>query len=576
MKILVAYRPDYLKALVRNGMIDGLTGFRVTMNCRVPEEVKFNQIAAKGGELYELVLRQGNPFYVDRLQGGSFYKKYDYDLELLRHYREILGENFLGLQMHELGCVRRLDWKRIQRAVGHPQPWTPEEIIEEVRKISSDKENIHLSCGTAYEYAADRMPQSYHEQIDDFKRHIAKRMEETDGFAFPCEAGRITYHLMAKHGVRTYFSEQGGQTPNLRVQTAIARGMAHAAGGKWCVFYENYLTLNGRLGRCNFLEDAPGDWYGRYFGPRGNPNATYPSIGGEYGGGSSRSVQKRIGFYALTSGADFYTDEFAVSSNFRRMSTAELSPFGRINKEMMTYFSGAGDVKPVVMAAVVLPRELEYFDTMLTSEAMLCDFECPELYETAKRVCDILAPVFGADREGVGNEEHIMRNSAFHDSVDILYEDAPAAVLNRYPLLVDATPGGRFSGSYQGSARVLSGEISEIHRTLQKELDRELGYEIEGNAIVQPFVKNGMACIAVYNGDGILRSVERGDERLPEGKHSVVLRFARPFDLKIEKQSADDVSVEVKEQAAEVTLPAGEFVLLSTGWPEEIWKRFRV
>ena len=62
MKILVAYRPDYVKALIRNGMISDLTGFRVTMNCRVPEEMKFNRIAERDGELYELVRRQGNPF----------------------------------------------------------------------------------------------------------------------------------------------------------------------------------------------------------------------------------------------------------------------------------------------------------------------------------------------------------------------------------------------------------------------------------------------------------------------------------------------------------------------------------
>ena len=77
-----------------------------------------------------------------------------------------------------------------------------------------------------------------------------------------------------------------------------------------------------------------------------------------------------------------------------------------------------------------------------------------------------------------------------------------------------------------------------------------------------------MACLALYNGDGVMRTWKEGDQRLPEGAHTVALTFARDIQLEADYLSAPDIRIECDGNAWRFTLPAGECCLLRSNWDD--------
>ena len=565
MKIIHPWRDSYIKALEKRGIFNRNSGIRVAHTYKIPEGQKFNAVAAKGGTLCELLTHERMPLYVDRIHGGTYYHRYEFDHELMHFYRELLGDEFLGLSIHELGNVRQLDWARIRNNVGHPQPWTEEEVIESVRRVSKDKKFIHLSCGSAAEYVSTQQPHDYESLVRDFEQLILLRKKEQDGFCFPCEGGPVTTKLHLENGAKVVFSEQGAQTKNLRVQTAYARGMSRAYGVKWGVFYEPW---GGEP--CTapyFVEDELCEWHSS----KSNTNALYKAFSDGFGGGSSRSLQRRIGLYALTSGADYYAEEWELGNVFTRIDTAELSPYGEIHREVARLSASAGEIHDVTKVAFVLPREMAFFDTGLIPSDMGGRFATQPVLPWIQEVADTLSPFFSySGTTSCGNEAHVMKNSDLPDCFDILHEDAPRAVLDSYAFLVDVTLENRLH-SYDGPAKVLHGTPVDIYTALQKGLKAELGFSMSGELIVQPYTEDNIACIGLYNGDGIQRTWQDGDKRMSEGTHTVTLAFEDNVSLSTEYLSASDIQIEQDGKMWRFTLPAGECCLLKTNRPAQMW-----
>lgn len=570
MKIIHPYRDSFAKALLKHNMINQNSGFKLNHCYKTPEDKKFNTVAAIGTELHDWVCREKMPMYVDRLHGGTYYHRYPFSTELMRHYREKIGDEFLGLSIHEMGNVRRLDWNRIQTTTGHHAPWTKEEIEECIRKVSEDKVFIHLSCGNAEEYRDAKEPRSYRELLKDFEHLVKLRKQHFDGFCFPCEGGPVTTKIHLENGAKMIFTEQGAQTRNLRGQTAYARGMAKAYGAKWGVFYEPWG--NDGTSSCSapyLVQDELNEWFSIK-----SSDAKWPVHDHGFGGGSSRSLQRRCGFYALTSGADYYSEEWEMGNTFSYVGTAELSTYGEILKELVHYSGKTDSIRSVVKVAFVLPKEMLYFDTGLTPSGVLGhypDYQDPQMLPQAEKVVDLISPFVGnTPFEGCGTEYHVMKHLDMPDSFDILHEDAPQSVLDTYDILVDTTLENRLS-SYKGKAQVLSGTAEEVHDAIKAALEKALGFSMEGALIVQPYVQNGKCCLAFYNGDGIRRTWQKGDERLPEGAHTVSLTFDGPIELTPDYQSNPDIRIEKEGNTYRFTLPAGDCCLIHTNWDAEKW-----
>jgi len=170
------YTKDLWKGYEKNGFLDGNYGIRFMQNVNIPEELKFNQAAKKGGELYEYIKKNNCSFYIDRLQGGDFIQDYEYDQDLINMYKDMLGEKFKGFQMHEWFSNYRgdLNWKLGDLSA---EDWTAENI----QKIIFEKfpyKTLFLEAMTLEEMTAAGKPLTWKQYYDNMTA-IYKREPQT-------------------------------------------------------------------------------------------------------------------------------------------------------------------------------------------------------------------------------------------------------------------------------------------------------------------------------------------------------------------------------------------------------------
>ena len=123
---LHGYHPLLWQPQVDAGLVNDGDGIRFCQSKLIADDLKFNRLAAKGGELYQILSERKCPFYIDRLQGGCYIDDYVYDQGLLAEYRTLLGENFWGFQMHEWLSNYRSDLQKLDKL--DTDRWTQAEI----------------------------------------------------------------------------------------------------------------------------------------------------------------------------------------------------------------------------------------------------------------------------------------------------------------------------------------------------------------------------------------------------------------------------------------------------------------
>ena len=133
MKFFHVYNDKYFKGLVKKGFINKNSGFKIQHDFPMENSMKFNVFAAKGTNIYNLIKENKFPFYIDRLTGGTTYHYYKFDTNLLQEYRDMLGDWFLGIQLHESEGGYLGDLFHMQQKLGDV-PWVLEEIIAEYMK----------------------------------------------------------------------------------------------------------------------------------------------------------------------------------------------------------------------------------------------------------------------------------------------------------------------------------------------------------------------------------------------------------------------------------------------------------
>lgn len=361
LKFIHGYDARYWPGLEKNGLLNKNSGIKIHQHFATPENEKFNVIAAEGGKLYELVRENAYPFYIDRFLGGTFYSKYDYDLSLLRKYKDMLGKWFLGIQMHEWGFILNLDWKMIRRLLAHtPPPWTEQQIYEAVKAESSCPWCIALGCGSAYEFSQKKHPETWQKHLEAMREFFKLRQDEVDGLLLPCDSYELATAMEYKLGARTVMPEVGAQISLMRLQVAVARGMSKAYKRIWGTYYEPW---GGQpFGACRFFEEPFNEWR--------LDNSIFPydfSLNGA-NGGSSRALQRRIYYYSLMSGAHFLSEEWGISNTFYNWHDYVLTPYGEIKKEFIGFAEKYPAIEPFVPFAIVLPREFENIDLQYINE----------------------------------------------------------------------------------------------------------------------------------------------------------------------------------------------------------------
>ena len=541
-QFLHGYLPHVWEAQVKAGLVGENDGIRFCQNIMLKDELKFNNLAAKGSELYNILKERKCPFYIDRLQGGTYIDEYEYDEELLNEYKELLGENFWGFQMHEWLNNYRFD--AVEKLKDLPaEDWTEEKI----KKFIFDNfpyPYLFLEAATAKELAEGGKPENFAKFYDNITAIYKKRLEKYE--LIPCDATLLGFGFEVSQGVKRFMPEVGAQCPDSRLQICYARGMSRAEGRSFGVYYEPWG--GSPFSACCYHREGKNEW-----GIGESEDFPFETSGEN--GGSSRSLQKRVFLYGFLSGAEFMSEEWGLCNVFYDWENFELSPYGQAKKEFLEFtrrYTDIGDkLTPI---AVVLPKELMILDNYFCNDEnyknrnnLYCGFDVnsPELSKVKSSVYE----VFTSSYDMLGTETTSLKNSDIPDAVDLLNEDE--AVLQRYDWLIDLTCDEDFAHKHNNIC-----EIKDIKPKL-KEL---LPCYVEGNAhwLVNECTGGGYY-LTVFNHSGIKRTVAEGEVQLPEAETTVTLSFK---DGRIPELCEGEGRLITENGVYKLTIPAGEFAFI--------------
>lgn len=539
---LHGYLPGVWEAQVKAGIVGENDGIRFCQNIMLKDELKFNNLAAKGSELYNILKERKCPFYIDRLQGGVYIDEYEYDEELLNEYKELLGDNFWGFQMHEWLNNYRSDAVHKLGDLAE-EDWT-EENIEKLIFKKFPYPYIFLEVANAKELAEGGKPVNFAKFYENITNIFKKRLEKYE--LIPCDATFLGFNFEVSQGVKRFMPEVGAQAPDSRMQICYARGMSRADGRSFGVYYEPWG--GSPFSACCYHKEGKNEW-------GIGESADFPFETSGENGGSSRSLQKRVFLYGFLSGAEFMSEEWGVCNVFYDWETYELSPYGKVKKEFLDFtrkYTDIGDkVTPI---GVVLPKDLMAFDNYFANDKNYYNAEkvyfgypvdSPELVKVKTGVREL----FMASSNMLGTEKHFLKNSDVPDAADLF--NAGAADYENYEWLVDLTCDSEFAKQHNNICAV--NEVKEKLRSL-------LPCFVNGSChwLVNKCTSGGYY-LSIFNHSGIERTVANGEVQLPEAETTVTIEF------KDGRMPAllEGNSILINENGVyKVTIPAGEWAFI--------------
>ncbi len=511
---LHCYMPQTWDAQIRAGIVRPGDGIRFSQSIDIDDELKFNNLAEIGGDLYKYVSENKCPFYIDRLQGGCFLEEYPYDMELVNVYRSMLGENFWGFQMHEWGSNLKSDFSKI---VSNNCPeWTASAITETIRR-AFPFEHTFLEAMNADEFEAlGGVPETYEDYLAVMKDLLGKRQKYTDGDLLPCDSYYQAQKLETEIGVKRLMPEIGAQTPNTRIQLAYTRGMARASGIPFGTYYEPWG--GNPFSACCYHRDGKNEW---------NISAeSFPFKTSGGNGGSSRSMQWRMHLYSYMAGASFMAEEWGMCNTFYDWDSFELTPYGQVKKDFLDFTDRNPDIgKPVIPAALVLSKDMPVLDMALSPTSYLDYPVDGKFAEILAETVTAIKRIFVESAPMLGSETTSLLNCLTPDAVDIIHEDSPS--VGEYPILIDCTGNPEFAEQHKNAVRPV-----EDVRVLLNEM---LPIKLDGGASMQ--ITHNEECGDYYvlflNNSGIERSVADGERYLEDGGISVEVTIAEGRKLSV-------------------------------------------
>ena len=575
MKFFHVYNDEYFEGLVKNNLINKNTGFKIQHCFTVPDHKKFNVYAAKGTKLHSIIKEGNHPFYVDRLAGGIGYYEYDFDKALIREYAEMLGDWFLGFQLHESGTNKRyIDWGGILRTMnGAKGPYD----VEELKKARLDKKRSEAMGFPMYSmnidgpefYAKMRYAETPEEYFEEMKDMFRRKMAQVDGHILPVDSGFAAMHMENELGLKSFMPEVGGQIPQMRQQVALSRGIAENNGKTWGVYYECWFHRKdvGYTMPC-FNTEPGNEWY--------LPQELHGDDFSSYGpnGGSSRLLQRRIFYYALMSGAHYVGEEWGLNCSYTDMTNDfTLSEYGEVKKEFINTAEDFGTLKAVTPFAVVLPKDYEILEIVSKYDSykvgdhrekymgIPLDDERKAYYG---HVVDVLLSIFANQGDIYGNESHTLNNSRFGDMFDIIYEDAGDETFKKYAYLIDATKAGSFAKKYAGGNVILSDDLERMAAEIDAAAAKEMPVVVDDLHWMVSYGEDGRRYLSIFNNEGNDRDMKLGNVIDHRADRRVKVTFKDKANLQIIRSFCDGIKLEkTDDKNWYVTVPGAEMVILT-------------
>ena len=570
MKFFHVYNERCYEGLVKNNLLNEDSAFKIQHVFSMPEEIKFNKFAAKGTKLHSMIKENKIPFYVDRITGGVTYHKYQFDKDLIREYENILGDWFLGFQLHESASnIAQSDLPRL-KAIGEG-PYDLEtlkkELVSKFAVMPDGTRLDNLSHDTTDFYANIRLPKTTDEFLELVKKIYERRMEETLGYVLPCDSYFLLHRMQDELGMKTFMPEVGWQIADMRIAVATSRGVSKRTGKKWGTYYETWIAApkeHDASMPC-FNDDPSNEWY--------LTQDIHPDNFTEHGpaGGSSRLLQKRIYYYSLMSGAQYLAEEWGLNCSYSDMNTFELSEYGIAKKEFIEFARAYKNVKAITPFAIVLPKKYACVEIhnpfrvrkigQFNNNYMLMPIG-EEQIKYNGFVEDVLKLCYETYGESYGNEGHVMTNSRFGDLFDIIYEDAPEETLAKYDTLIDASPEGDFNKKFGAKYRVLTGDnLEKLELDINARTKEIMPVTVDSlHWLVSE--NEGKRILSIFNNEGNYRARPVGDTIDRNADRRVKVTFKDEANLKPVKLCSDEVKIEkADDKTYYVTVPAAGFAI---------------
>ncbi len=571
MKFFHVYDDHFIKGLEKNGFMNKDAGIKLKHSWSLKTVEKFNEYAKVGSPVYNYIKENKIPMYVDRFCGGSTWHDYVVDKQLTKEYQKILGEWFLGFQVHESGSNRRRsEWPTMIRRMGHKGPYDLAEMKKKMlhtyvtnvledgtRLFATTQDNLEYYCNLKY-------AETYPEFIDEMNEMFQRRINDTGDNVIPCDSYFLATKMQNDLGIRTFMPEVGAQIPLMRIAVALARGVAEAYGKTWGVYYECWREEPGvDYFMPNYSTSAINEWNLR--------TEEYISFYGE-NGGSSRLLQDRIYHHALMSGADYMSEEWEGYTSYTDLQNFTLSPYGKLKKNFINRTQRVGKVKAKIPFAIVLPQEFccielpDIFTDWKIGEYKTTNLSSPlskEEIEYFGHIEDVLKLIY-ARVEQYGNEGHVLTNSKFGDQFDIIYYDTPEEALKKYDYLIDATKEGAFIKAKAGSGlRIIdSSDINKLEITLKELTKQIMPCFVEGLPWIVSYDENGNQMLSIFNNEGNTRSLFKGDIVDDKADRFVKVSFKEDVAPTVLYSSNKVEVYKVDDKIYEVLVPATSVVIL--------------
>ena len=574
MKFFHVYNDQYFDGLVKNNLINKNSGFKIQHSFCVPEHMKFNKLAAKGGKLHSLLKEGNHAFYVDRLAGGIGYYEYDFDRTLIREYSEMLGDWFLGFQLHESGTNKRyIDWGGIRKTMNSDGPYDVEELkkarLHEKRTEAMGFPMYQMNIDGPGYYARKRYSQTIGEYFEEMKDMFRRKMALVDGHILPADSGFAAMKMESELGIKSFMPEVGGQIPQMRQQVALTRGIAENNNKTWGTYYECWFRRPevGFTMPC-FNKEPGNEWY--------LPQELHGDDFTSYGpnGGSSRLLQRRIFYYSLMSGAHYMAEEWGLNCSYNDMNTFELSEYGEVKKEFINTAEEFGTLKTITPFAIVLPKDYE----VLEINGRFEDYRVgvhrdkymgtpldPQQMEYYGHIQDVLRMIYAQlEDETYGNEGHTITNSRFGDMFDIIFEDAGDEIFSKYAYLIDATKEGNFAKKYAGSNVILSADLERMEADINAVAPKVMPCVVDGLHWLVSYGADGTRYLSIFNNEGNDRDMTLGNVIDHNADRRVKVTFKDAAQLQIVRSFCDGIKLErIDGKNWYITVPATEMVILS-------------
>lgn len=582
MKFFHVYREEWVEGLVKNGLINRDSGFKLQHDFPIPKRYLFNEYAAKDTPLYRFIKENRFPFYIDRIAGGTtFMPGYTFDKGLIEEYRNLLGDAFLGFQLHESVSNRRgSDWGKILRVTGKRSGFDAEELRRlflSDHAITADGEYlVSFSQGTPEEYAG----MTYAENIPDFlvevRQLFQKYMDMTANAILPVDSGQIFAKLQAEMGMTAIMPEIGQQISLTRLAVATARGVAESYKKKWGTYYECWRadwfpeTKKCAYNMPCFSTDPFNEW-GLSQAQHGGDDFTTHGVNG----GCSRLLQERIYYHSLLSGADYMSEEWGFRCSYYDTKDYALTPYGEIKKRFLNHALDIGKVRALTPFALVLPTDcpcVETTDRLVTHRIgdrrgvyMRNISLSPSETEHYGHIDNMYTLLFNRTEDTYGNESHALTNGLFGDVFDVIYADASDETLSKYAYLIDATKDSSFARAKVGCGyRILeSADIYKLKAELDTLIPAVMPVFVDGLHWLVSQGEDGRRYLAIFNNEGNERTTEKGDtiNHAYDRRVTVTLKDGT---LSVYKSAGGNMDIERKDAHTFcVTIPAADFAIFT-------------